>query len=493
MKKILFASITILISLFSLEAQTIMLDAESGNRATEQANCWAFGATSYSNLEFRISGNWSVRTNQLTNSSLGACWIKSPWIEPGKGNITMKTRLENDRGTSRAVVFQFIPYDATVTSSSKEGIPTKFYTYDWAIPLDIWVKDLSVAIPDEIANSGKPYKIMVSYIGQGGTSRAFADDLVIPGTYFSSPADNCLPKVEVKDKDGDGINDEDDAYPMDKYRSFNNYLPTSSYNTLMFEDLWPALGDYDFNDLVVDYKINRVTNASNQIVDILFIYKVKATGAGFKNGFGVEFTGIPSTAVYSVTGNNIKGNIHKIEANGLEAGTKHLTFIAFDNAVTELPYAGGGVVGVNTTIGAPKQIVTEKTVTLSLMRDGIPANGTPVTIKELGFDQFNPFLIINQIRGREVHLADKSPTALADTKLFNTSDDGSNEGLNRWYKSKNNFLPWALNISMEVTYPAEKVNIQKGYPLCKAWAESNGLKNTDWYTPSNSILENLYK
>jgi len=196
--------------------------------------------------------------------------------------------------------------------------------------------------------------------------------------------------------------------------------------------------------------------------------------------------------VYEVKGSNIKGNVHKFESNGLEAGTKHLTFIAFDNAINELPYAGGGVIGVNTTIGAPKQKVTEKLIVLSLMKDGKPANGNALSLKELGFDQFNPFLIVNQIRGREVHLADKAPTALADPKLFNTSDDGSNEGLNRWYKSKNNFLPWALNVSMSVPYPAEKVNIQKGFPLFKDWVESNGVKNIDWYTPSHQILENLY-
>lgn len=32
----------------------------------------------------------------------------------------------------------------------------------------------------------------------------------------------------------------------------------------MFEDLWPATGDYDFNDLVLDYSINRVTDASGR-------------------------------------------------------------------------------------------------------------------------------------------------------------------------------------------------------------------------------------
>ena len=473
--------------------QSLVLNAESGNRSTEQANCWAFGATSYSNLEFRINGNWSIRTNQLTNLSTSASWIKSPWLKPGTGSITMKTRLENDRGTSRAVVFQYVPYDASVESVHKEGKSVEFFTYKWATPLDIWVKDLTVAVPAEIANSDKPFKILISFIGEGGTSRAFADDIVIPGTYFSDPANGCLPVLKGSDKDSDGVKDEDDAYPDDKERAFNSYLPTESFNTLMFEDLWPGKGDFDFNDLVVDYQMKMVSNAKNELVDLAFTYKVKAIGAAFKNGLGVELRGIKPSQVFSVKGNSLKNGIHKIAANGLEEGTESLTFIAFDNAFDLLPYAGGGVTGVNTTVGAPAQKIRTETVVINFLQDGKSANGTPVMAKEITMDQFNPFMIVNQKRGIEIHLPDMPPTALADKSLFGTKEDASSEGSGRWYKTKNNFLPWALNVSMEVPYPIEKVSLEKAYPYFAKWAQSNGSEYADWYIEKYRENGALYK
>ena len=60
---------------------------------------------------------------------------------------------------------------------------------------------------------------------------------------------------DEKDKDGDGVADSQDEYPEDAERAFNNYsLGENTFGTLLFEDLWPSFGDYDLNDLVIDYK-----------------------------------------------------------------------------------------------------------------------------------------------------------------------------------------------------------------------------------------------
>lgn len=48
------------------------------------------------------------------------------------------------------------------------------------------------------------------------------------------------------DADADGVADADDEYPNDVNKAFNNRYPSASYATLMFEDLWPGKGDYDF-------------------------------------------------------------------------------------------------------------------------------------------------------------------------------------------------------------------------------------------------------
>jgi hypothetical protein len=82
MKKLFIIFTMISLAFTSGIKAQVTLNFESGNRAIEQGNCWTFGATSYSNLEFRIAGSWSGRSNQLTNSAISACWIKTPWMLP---------------------------------------------------------------------------------------------------------------------------------------------------------------------------------------------------------------------------------------------------------------------------------------------------------------------------------------------------------------------------------------------------------------------------
>jgi hypothetical protein len=61
------------------------------------------------------------------------------------------------------------------------------------------------------------------------------------------------------DSDGDGVSDQFDDYPDDPLRAFNNFYPSEDgFGTLAFEDLWPGKGDFDFNDMVIDYSINQI-------------------------------------------------------------------------------------------------------------------------------------------------------------------------------------------------------------------------------------------
>ncbi len=121
---------------------------------------------------------------------------------------------------------------------------------------------------------------MISFVGTGGTTRYNIDDIAITGIYSSNPSNNCSPIAAIQDADNDGVADVDDAYPHDSDRAFNNFYPSANgFGTLLFEDLWPGLGDYDFNDLVLSYRINKITNAQNKLVDLKVIYTVKAAGS----------------------------------------------------------------------------------------------------------------------------------------------------------------------------------------------------------------------
>ncbi len=275
------------------------------------------------------------------------------------------------------------------------------------------------------------------------------------------------------DSDADGVPDSYDDYPADPLKAFDNYFPANGYGTLAFEDLWPGQGDYDFNDLVVNYQFQTVTNTQNKIVETFARFVVRAIGASMDNGFGFQFptAAIPSSAI-TCTGSVLEKNYITLAANGLEAGQDKPTIIVCDDAFNVLPRQSG-VSGVNVYPGNP--YVVPDTVMIHLLYT--PNN---FTLAQLNLENFNPFLIVKMIRGREIHLPDQKPTSLADFTYFGTMNDNSDPAANRFYKTQNN-LPWAINTFYNFDYPTEKSDILKAYLKMSNWAESAGAQYPDWY------------
>ena len=60
----------------------------------------------------------------------------------------------------------------------------------------------------------------------------------------------------------------------------------------MFEDLWPAYGDYDFNDLVVNYKMQLYPNNKNMVKEMILGIRVKAIGGSLPYDLCLAIKGI---------------------------------------------------------------------------------------------------------------------------------------------------------------------------------------------------------
>jgi LruC domain-containing protein len=461
----------------------VTLNCESGNRAVEQGNCWGFGAIAYSNTSnLVISGLWSTKSNSLTNSSPTACWMKTPWMLVGSGNITFQARLDgNGNGvTSKGIIVAYIPN--VPGASYGEGTPIPFFTYNFPAFNVTTIRDLTIPIPTEIQNSTVVYKFRVSFIGQGGNERAYADNFIFPGTYWSDPASGCGPKVMIQDMDADGVPDQQDNYPTDPYRAYNNYFPSAStYGTLAFEDSWPHKSDYDMNDIVTDYQFNTVTNANNYVVEVKGSIVARASGASFKNGLGFQLDGITPDKILSVSGNHISpSSFISIQANGLEANQAYTNCIVFDDFFAVMPHPGSGS-GVNTSAGAPAVNYDTLSIDIKFINNGVPATGGIVPLSSLTASSFNFYIIANQQRGVEIHLADYAPTSLANTSLFGTGSDDSNPGTGKYYKTANN-LPWGINVLQGFDYPVEKNAIDGAYLHYVDWALSAGGQYQNWYS-----------
>jgi LruC domain-containing protein len=278
------------------------------------------------------------------------------------------------------------------------------------------------------------------------------------------------------DDDKDGVTNAFDEFPNDVKRAHTSYYPgKDQYNSLLVEDLWPGFGDFDFNDLVLDCNYKNVTNAQTNVVEMFIKLKVRAIGASFKNGFGIQLPVLPSV-VSSVTLTDQSGVVKSI---GVEAGQDKAVVIAFDDAFKLLPSTGGSGVNVIKANGysVPKDIELHILFT------------TPQTVANLGTAPFNPFIYVNGDRTKEIHMANAKPTNKASTSFFGQSSDSSNPATGRYYKSSNN-LVWMIEVPSSFKYTIETKDILKAYLKFGAWAESGGSQYKDWYLDKTGYRDN---
>lgn len=268
------------------------------------------------------------------------------------------------------------------------------------------------------------------------------------------------------DADGDGVPNAFDAYPNDFERAYDNYTSGS----LAFEDQWPRKGDFDMNDFVVNYNYKIVTNAQNRTKDIKGTFEIAALGTIFHNGFGYELPLAPND-VQSVTGSKINHNYITRAANGVEAEQEKATIIVFDDAFDLVNTTSF----FNTDPKKPKYNTVSLFVDVTLTKPmDLPLNAP-----------FNPFIMVGQQRGREVHLSGMAPTSKANVNLFGTADDATNLATGTFYKTKDN-LPYGINVPEKFQYPAEWISIADAYLKLYEWVQSGGREFVDWYSSSKA-------
>ena len=185
------------------------------------------------------------------------------------------------------------------------------------------------------------------------------------------------------------------------------------------------------------------------MVELEINYEVTSDGAGLTNAFGIEFESIAPNQVESVTGTVLTEGYINVASNGVEEGQNRAVVILFDNNETML--------------NIPTQVVVRFT--------------TPLSIAQLGIAPFNPFLIVNRDRGREIHLPNRLRTSLG---VNNQNVEGINQDTDGNYQTDAR-LPWAINIVHEFKVPRERVPVNQAYNFFNQWATSGGTTYNDWY------------
>lgn len=255
----------------------------------------------------------------------------------------------------------------------------------------------------------------------------------------------CYGKQYVPDEDKEPTEDSKDP----EYNQDSNQ--TLAY-TYMFEDNWPALGDYDMNDLVIDVSIANTMNGGNATA-VTLTTTIRAVGA--------------TKALYAYA---------QIEAPGAELMVVPLFT---GEAHAAMGYAQEQMINTFSYTCEPK------TETLSY---SLPATTRgAVTARNL-----NVFVVwgdINAEQWNEVHLPGYAGTKKAAGSDANNKYKYLPTGENA--KPEYGNMMWALMIPAKyfVSYPKEGSSIMQAYSGFEKWAQAGGNDNIDWYTnPSDKSL-----
>ena len=295
----------------------------------------------------------------------------------------------------------------------------------------------------------------------------------------------------------DGVNPDgsiDSGYvPLEQNNSESNTSTTSYYPsqngvaTLMYEDLWPEIGDYDFNDLVVNYNMKRTLSGQSTLQRLEANYTVQARGASFHNGFALRLPGVSQSDVSSVS---LTKNGQPVAHEIVETAANDLVLVISPNISIDVP---SNCEMYRTVPTCAESINTTFALDVSF--------SNPPSATVVGLPPYDPFIFaVNSMyhgnafgsppgRAWELHLKQFTGTNLFNNAFFGMVDDRSN-GTNNYITDKN--MPWAINITDAWEHPAEYQDISHAYPLFPDWVNSGGFNYTDWYLPSNADASKLY-
>ena len=243
---------------------------------------------------------------------------------------------------------------------------------------------------------------------------------------------------------------------------------------LAFEDNWPFKGDYDLNDVVVNYTSETTyvqeTKDGEPIGPIIISnlddkITLAHSGANYRNAFAYKINMAPSL----------------------------VDRITIDNA-DYAPVADGNgfIVKISDDIHADLNTVklsdteyscTPKTFSVQVFfKEDNGTTQTDFNNNKLNAP-YNPY-ITTPNAGAEVHLPHYPPTSNADVNLFGTGDDRSVPG-QLWYVGPSNTpYPFAVHLYNQdgfLKIPVETKSIDYTYPKYTNWVNSLFTEDLDWF------------
>lgn len=259
--------------------------------------------------------------------------------------------------------------------------------------------------------------------GDDGCDRDFNDCIfaVITNQKIESNTGGEIPDIKPEEPEEP---EEPDPKPEEHTSTFNGLL--------LFEDLFPSQGDYDMNDVVVEYQYAVTFDTNNIVKKIEATYTPRWDGADYSSAFGIQL----ENKAKDILSNRTIFRDHKFTKTG--------------QPIT------GEITG--------QQFTVDITPTSEVSKDDLV---------------FNPYITVST--GYEVHLTKMQPTAsFATNQLYQKLNDAE-----KAYVTVGSKFPYALDI-FEATYAnfsivTERKRIDSEYTDFTKWVDKNASEYTDWW------------
>lgn len=216
----------------------------------------------------------------------------------------------------------------------------------------------------------------------------------------------------------------------------------NNYMSFAYEDIWPSGGDYDLNDVIIEYHRSITFNKDNYVSEVKETYEpVQKVGAATnRNAFAVQYA------------TDQRGEM--VLPSGAVDETQTNSIILFPNAMD---------------VRNQKFVITRTFAAGAMKKDAL----------KVGNSILNPYIIVNyegagKDNRTEVHLPKSKATNLANSDQIGKEADA-------YYVNKDGKHPFAISIPGTFTSVTETVTIDKEYPDFEKWVESDGKEYTDWY------------
>ena len=283
-------------------------------------------------------------------------------------------------------------------------------------------------------------------------------------------------------------------------QDWTTYQPSKEgFGTIMFEDMWPDLGDYDFNDYVINYNIKAwldVTHEDMNNVYVTMTLKLRAMGGSKPYKFCVR-VGKKSntTASMNLKKEEITLLSSEIKPNPVEASVTKLentedAIIALEGFEKLKGSQGGSF--YNTEKG--RLVSNEETPIITINFKVTRQGQATKLIKGFGAAFAFDYFLQNTNNNREIHFIDYPPTSMyTDYEKDRIGDNTT------FYCSDKRFV-WALKAPVEMGWSVELTDIKYVYEDFPKWVESGGNmlegnsnwdSNNQWYNRPNTN-ENIY-